>query len=636
MPIKLVLIEDSLHDVESFRRALSADSARKWEVIHFQKAEQALQEIADKGEEFDLFVTDYNLPGMSGLDFCHQILEMGLATPLVILTGTGSENIAAEAIRIGVSGYIIKDPLSHYTSLIPDTLIDVISKTKTKQKLALSEELLEKVQRLAHIGHWKLNPATGAVTASDEFYRMFAMSPGADLAAIMQAVHEDDKKGVLAEIQHCTEHGGIWESRYRIKGVDSNERWIHSIGGAVTGKNGEIIELVGTSQDITGSKMVEKELQKMQKLESLGVLAGGIAHDFNNILTMLFGNISLTKSNFPKGQAGLEPLEKAEEAFQRASRLTNQLLIFAKGGEPVKKGITLGKLVEEVTRFDLTGSNVELAFKTDENLWAIEGDAGQLEQVFTNLAINAVQAMPAGGHLHVTLENIDFSKDTKLGFSSRRYVKATVRDEGTGIDPEHLDRVFDPYFTTKQAGNGLGLATVFSIIFKHGGHIAVDSVLGEGTSFTVFLPASELQQFTKENPGSDEVAEKQHVGKILMMDDEESICDIAKQMLESKGHVVSLASSGEQAIGMYKQSMDDGKPYDCIIMDLTIPGGVGGKEAIVEILKINPEAKAIVSSGYGIDPVMASHTSFGFRDVLPKPFTASSLFEVVNKVLRES
>jgi CheY-like chemotaxis protein len=373
----------------------------------------------------------------------------------------------------------------------------------------------------------------------------------------------------------------------------------------------------------------------MQKLKSIGTLAGGIAHDFNNTLTGLFGNISLAKCTLSKDHPGFKFLEKAEQSMNRATRLTSQLLTFAKGGEPIKEDVSLAELVEEVARFDLSGSNVMPVFEQDEDLWIAKVDYGQIQQVISNLTTNANQAMPDGGRLYITLENANIQENAVSGLNQKRYIKVTVRDEGTGIDQKHLDRIFDPYFSTKQTGSGLGLATVYSIINKHGGHISVDSEFGKGTTFTLYLPVSESQQLPETKQPATELSTIERTARILVMDDDELIHQLVTEMLKQRGFSVETVADGKQAIERYKQSQDIGEPFDVVIMDLTIPGGIGGKEAIKDILEINPEAKVIVSSGYANDPVMANYTEYGFKGIVEKPYTMSQLWDVLSRVLKE-
>ena len=391
----------------------------------------------------------------------------------------------------------------------------------------------------------------------------------------------------------------------------------------------------GVDRDITLRKKTEEALQRVQRLDSIGMLAGGIAHDFNNVLMGLFGNISIAKRKLSKDHPAFKFLEKAEQSMYSATHLTSQLMTFAKGGEPVKEDVSLGKLVEEVLRFNLSGSNVMPVFEQAEDLWISEVDKGQVQQVFSNLTINADQAMPDGGHLYITLENANIPENAVSDLNQGRYVKVTVRDEGIGIDRKHLNRIFDPYFSTKQIGSGLGLAMVYSIVNKHGGHISADSELGKGTTFTLYLPASESQRLPETKQPAAERSSIEQPARLLVMDDEEIVRNVVTEMLKESGFSVETAPDGKQAIEMYKQSLDAGEPFDVVIMDITIPGGIGGKEAIKDILEIDPEARAIVSSGYADDPVMANYAECGFKGIAAKPYTMSKLLEVLSQVLKK-
>lgn len=261
-------------------------------------------------------------------------------------------------------------------------------------------------------------------------------------------------------------------------------------------------------------------------------------------------------------------------------------------------------------------------------------DKGQIQQVFSNLTINARQAMPNGGHLYISIENADMTIESLPGLKQRKYIKIVMKDEGSGIDSKYQSQIFDPYFTTKQAGSGLGLATSYSILNKHGGFIALNTKLGKGTTFTLYLPASKSKEFEKiEEQSIDGVLNMRKVARVLVMDDDEMICDVVSEILERTGFSVKTAFDGKKATQMYKQSMEANKPFDVVIMDLTIPGGIGGKEAIKDILDIDPEAKVIVSSGYADNPVMSNYAAYGFKGIISKPYTMNNLQKVLSKVL---
>jgi len=421
----------------------------------------------------------------------------------------------------------------------------------------------------------------------------------------------------------------------RMVKTDGTVFWAHLEATAAQDALGASVGYV-VMDDITERRRAESELQILQKLQSVGTLAGGIAHDFNNLLMGLFGSVSLAKSELAKDHPSYAPLEEAEHSMNRAVRLTKQLLTFAKGGEPVKEDVNLGALVEDVAPFDLSGSQVRLVYQQVENLWPARVDKGQIQQVISNLTINARQAMPAGGRLYITLENVEIQEDVGPSLQRGKYVEIVVRDEGSGIDPKYLGRIFDPYFTTKQTGDGLGLATVYSIVHRHGGHISVVSELGKGATFTLYLPASETSPQAESRQTATACPTLLHPTSVLLVDDQEIVRVIVTKMLTRCGYSVATAPGGREALEMYKQALANGAPFDVVIMDLTIPGGIGGKEAIKNLLAIDPQVRTIVSSGYSDDPVMTNYAEYGFKGVAPKPYTLSELQEVLTQVLKWS
>jgi len=387
----------------------------------------------------------------------------------------------------------------------------------------------------------------------------------------------------------------------------------------------------GIVRDISERRKTEEELRKIERLESLGVLAGGIAHDFNNLLTGILGNLSLVRTE--EGEEFQNILEEAKQASIQAKNLAQQLLTFSKGGEPIKGRVSIEDIIRDSAGFTLHGSNVKCLYDVPPDLWKVKVDKGQMSQVIDNLVINANQAMPQGGNIKIKAENIILKKKSSLPLPEGKYVKITFEDKGIGIPDTHLLRIFDPYFTTKQKGSGLGLATVYSIIQKHDGHISVESQVGKGTAFFIYLPAivdklmeEEAKKVTKRTLTGE--------GKVLIMDDEKIVRRAVGGMLERLGYSVEITENGEEAIDKYKEVMNSGERFDAVILDLTVPGGLGGKETIEKLLKIDPDVKAIVSSGYSTDPVMANYKKYGFSAVVAKPFDLKELNEVIGKVLK--
>ena len=387
-------------------------------------------------------------------------------------------------------------------------------------------------------------------------------------------------------------------------------------------ENGKPVFTQCIFRDVTEKKKMIEELIKAQKLESLGVLAGGIAHDFNNLLTAILGNISLAKMYAKPQDIITDYLYKTEKASIRAQGLTKQLLTFSKGGAPIKKVTPLTELIKDSTSFVLRGSKVKCEYHFDQNLWAVEADEGQLSQVAQNLVINARQAMPDGGTITIRATNKTLTLDEFPSLPPGNHIEILFQDHGTGISPEHLSRIFDPYFSSKSSGTGLGLAISYSIIKNHGGLITVTSELGQGTIFSILLPAILDHVPQPKKQGN---IQKIDAKKILIMDDDQTVREIAATMLAFIGCSVEEAGDGKEAIAFYIKAQQDGVPFDIVIMDLTIPGGMGGKEAIAALLAVDPKAKVVVSSGYANDPIMANHKEYGFCGVLPKPFKMDDL-----------
>ncbi len=384
-------------------------------------------------------------------------------------------------------------------------------------------------------------------------------------------------------------------------------------------------------RDITERKKMEEELLKGQKLESLGVLAGGIAHDFNNLLTGIIGYVDLTMKSVTTGDRMHGWLESAKKASVRAQNLTQQLLTFSRGGEPVKKLLSITELIEESTGFVLSGSNVKCEYHSSEDLWPVNADKGQVGQVIQNIILNGAQSMPSGGTISVRAENTVVDDSESLPLTPGDYVKMIFTDHGSGISKKHLSKIFDPYFSTKPSGNGLGLTICHSIVSKHRGTITVESKPGIGTTFTIYLPTSS----SAEQVAGPELLATEFLGKgrVLIMDDEEQIREIAGEMLTHLGYEPGYAKDGAEAVELYQKAMRNAVPYDAVLIDLTIPGGMGGKEAITKLLQIDPGVKAIVSSGYSNDPVMAEHTVYGFSGVVTKPYDIKQLSKVLHDVM---
>ena len=403
---------------------------------------------------------------------------------------------------------------------------------------------------------------------------------------------------------------------------------------------GERHGCVTVLRDITLHKKAEDELFKAEKLNSISLLAGGIAHDFNNMLTSILGNISMVRIELDEGHEHSAKLDAAEKAALQAKSLTQQLLTFSKGGTPILEVTSVYDMVEECAQFVLRGSNVKCEVKSDDKLWPVDADKGQISQVVNNLLINADQAMPRGGTITLRLRNLRVRHAEVPSLDSGEYVCIEVRDEGTGISPENLKRIFDPYFTTKDSGNGLGLASSYAIINSHKGTITVDSSVGHGSIFRVYLPKStrplqakaEAHKAPEKNKPSKETIHHGK-GRILVMDDMEAMMMVAGEILTVLGYEVEYSTNGEEAVAAYKAAKEDGNPFDAVVFDLTVPGGMGGEEASNLLKEYDPGLIAIASSGYTTSNVMSDYKNSAFAAVVPKPYRIKEMSDALHNVL---
>ncbi len=394
---------------------------------------------------------------------------------------------------------------------------------------------------------------------------------------------------------------------------------------------GAVTSAIETIHNITERHLLEAEQLKTQKLEAIGRLAGGIAHDFNNLLQGMFGYISMARVNLDRKEKAGAMLDQAEKALNMSVSLAGQLLTFSKGGKPVTKKIAPGAVIENSANFALSGSRSDSRITLDDNLWHVEADEGQLGQVIQNIVLNANEAMPDGGMVEISAQNTEIPRETNpLLPEGGTFVKITVKDRGIGIPGQYLPRIFDPYFTTKQKGSGLGLATSYSIIRNHGGTIEVASEVNRGTTFSIYLPASTAEE-EDEIPAAPSASARK--GKILVMDDEDIIRDVVQAMIESLGHAAECAATGEEAIGRFAEALNAGRPFDIVILDLTVKGGMGGEQTVSRIREMDPAVKAVVSSGYADDPIISDYRSHGFDAFLDKPYMIDVLRDTLNALL---
>ncbi len=521
--------------------------------------------------------------------------------------------------------------------------LDITQRKRAEDKLAEEEERLSVTLR--NIGD--------GVVATDIHGRVVLVNKVAEvltgwsekeargrmLQEIMKMENADDGSPVPSPVDAVIKGNAIMALPEDVVLVarDGTRRLIEDTCSPVRDRESRIIGVVLVFRDVTHVKQMEEELLKTRNLESLGVLAGGIAHDFNNLLAAILGNINLASLLVGPGHEASELLKNAEDAARRARDLTRQLLTFAKGGTPIKKVASIAEFVRDTAEFVTRGSNVAVECEFPDDIWLVEFDAAQMGQVIQNLVINAMQAMPDGGVIRISCENVISERRNRL-FSYNepsRYVCLRIEDQGVGIPEDVLEKVFDPFFSTKQQGSGLGLAIVHSIIRKHGGHVAVESEPGSGTAFTIMLPALEDASVDESNAGSavpENVVEGDARGTVLIMDDEDMVRDVASEMIRLIGYRVLTASDGSEALEIYKAEKEKGNPVSAVILDLTIHGGMGGLKCVKKLLEYDPDAVCIVSSGYSNDDVMANYERYGFRGVLIKPFDLAEMSRTLKNV----
>jgi PAS domain S-box-containing protein len=510
---------------------------------------------------------------------------------------------------------------------------DVTTRRRAEGALRASEERYRALFEQAVEGIYQSSPDGRFLRANPAAARLLGYASAEDLVARGLAPKLYTQPDRYQEIFSRLERDGrLNEFESEINCGDGHTRWISENARVIRDAGGGISYIESFISDISERKRLEQEMLRTSKLESVGLLAGGIAHDFNNILTVIMGNIALAALVSDAHDSVLQLLQAAERATLRARDLTQQLLTFAKGGDPVRTAVNLAELIQESAQFARHGSNVRCDFDLLPDLWPVNADKGQLAQVMQNLVINAVQAMPNGGVIRISARNVSVPPHSSRPLAAGDFVRIDIADSGVGITPENLAKIFDPYFTTKRQGSGLGLATAYSIVHKHQGLIEVESEQGRGTIFHIWMPALPAAPL---GPVVPETQLLEMTGRVLFMDDDEPIREMAKVMLSRLGFEVMIVNDGAAAVDAYREARDAGRPFDVVVMDLTVPGGMGGREALEHLRSLDPRVRAIVSSGYSSDPVMANYRNYGFRGMVGKPYKTGDFAKVLREVIEE-
>jgi len=668
--ITILLVEDNPADSRLIADSLKHATSGTFDVRSAADLAQAAETLATC--DVDLILLDLHLPDSQGLDTVANAKSITPGVPIVVLTGLDDADIGQAALQHGAQDYLVKGTLS--TDALSRSIRYAIERHRIGEEvLQLNKQLEERVkartaelrntvvrlrdeiaerrraeqalagekERLAITLH-SLRDAVIAANVSGQIVMMNEAAealtgcPEADAAGhgmedVLPLMDDADSTNTIDPVSAilCRAERELQIPAARLVNRHGDERTVSGSCSVVGLPDGECLGVVVVLRDITEERKREEQIQRADKLESLGLMAGGIAHDFNNYLTGIVGNLSLVRVCVEPGTDVYEMVVDAERACQHAQGLTAQLLTFAKGGAPIRDVHDVRTVVAEAASFAASGLKAACRCRLAHDLWSACVDAGQMTQVISNLLINADQAMPSGGTVEIRGENVVLEGNGDLPLAPGRYVAISIKDTGVGISRRYLKRIFEPYFTTKARGSGLGLASAYSIVLKHGGHMAVESETGKGSIFRIYLPAVDGDA-GRASPTDESVTAGE--GRVLVMDDEPGVRRVAERLLTRLGYTVDVACSGEEAVEAFEKAIIAGQPYEAVILDLTVRGGMDGDEALQKLREIDPGVQAIVSSGYSDSAVMSRYEDYGFVAAVAKPWKAAQLSAAVATV----
>jgi len=622
--MKILLVEDHQESRRSLQRLIER---RGHEVLGVGSAEEAEKAIA--AQPFPFLILDWMLPGKSGLELCRELRTRADGDEFFILlvTARADTEDLEQALEAGADDYLTK-PLDL-------ALLNVRLAVAERRIHALAERnqaraaLQETAKKLTDI----LEKASDGFFAVDRDWKLTFVNP---VAERLLERRREDLIGKDFWMEFPEFKRDIFERNYRramseqvaveFEASDATEKvWLEIL--AYPSGGGVSVFL----RDITERKRIEEERLTTSKLESLGTLAGGIAHDLNNILTVIAGNIGLAQIEVPTDMAGLISfLSKAGQAAQHATRLSSQLLTFSKGGAPLKRITSVSQLLGQAVEFSLYGSNLRADLDIPADLWNAEVDPGQIEQVVNALMINAREAMPHGGTVRLSARNIELDEKSGSALPCGRYIKVAIIDHGGGVSEELATKIFDPYFTTKATGSGLGLSISYSVVKKHSGMLHLENSSREGSTFAFYLPAAD-GELPIPKPAVTEGVLHLTNQRVLVMDDEPAVRDLTSELLGTLGYKVTAVANGMEAVKTYELALRRGENFQAVILDATIRGGMGGVATIERLRGIDPEVNAIICSGYSDEAALSEFLTYGFRGALPKPFTRNELADALQR-----
>ncbi len=622
-PVRILYMEDNAGLARLFQKKLQRLG---YSVDIAPNGKEGLEKI-DRGN-YDIVAVDQEMPVMNGLEVIKKLAEDEGKPPAIMVTGAGDEKTAVKAMKLGAEDYMVKDIQCGYIDLFPSVIEGILEKKRMAlEKLEAEQALRESEEKYRTLME---NANDCIVVIQDEkiifansaFEKMIGGSPlRLQKQSVFNFIRYKDReqarrsydKTIRGEITGSFEVSVITaEGREVVLEVKSNT--IRYEGKPA---------VMGVMRDITGRKKMEDELLKAKKLEAVGILAGGIAHDYNNILAAVLGNISLAKNLARPGEKIHKLLTEAENASIRARELTHKFIVLSKGGEPVRRKLALPLLFREWINKHFAGSAIRFELDFPDGLWDANADNGQIGQAFRNLLVNAEEASPEGGTVSISAENVEIAEENAFSLSKGCYVVVSVIDEGKGIPETLMEKIFDPYFSTKtrgaQKGMGLGLSISHSIVTKHKGYVAVSNKAGKGARFDVYLPAI-ASRFSVTATPPDHANDLPN-RSVLLLEDEEMVRKISCRMIKHLGFEPFTAGDGEDAVALCKKASAEGIPFSTVILDLETSGGAVAAKVLMEKIKeISPDAKIVLSSGIAEDPAMVNYRNAGFSAAIAKPY----------------
>ncbi|MDD5167773.1 MAG: response regulator [Syntrophales bacterium] len=668
--LRVLILEDVVFDAELEEFELQEAG------IHFTSKLVMTEDEYRRGLlEFspNVILSDYDLPQYNGALALAEAKKLCPDTPFILVTGAVGEDRAIEILTQGAKDYVMKNRLSRLAPAVQRALseaealkarkkaeeelqqahkvlenqveqrtaelqIEIAVRKQAEESLRRSEEKLRLALDASGQGTWDWNLLDGELIWSDKCKSLYGLERDAAInyTAFLNLIHPEDRERIQSTISQSLDNKDDYDVEMRVVWPDGGVRWLASKGRGLYDSVGNPVRMIGVTHDITERRRLEDDLMKARKLETVGTLAGEIAHDFNNLLAAIQGNVELIKLILPHDNPAQKKLQAVDAAIRQSVELTKRLITFARGGEPIKKLCDIREMIRDTVSRTLTALPLEQRYCLDDDLWQVEIDEGQMQQVIRNLALNGAEAMPEEGILTIKTNNIIVNRTDHLPIPEGPYIRISVVDTGHGISGSDLPHIFDPYYSTKQRGPqkgmGLGLSVCHSIVGRHNGCIAVNSLAGKGSTFDVYIPVFSRKEQAEPVLPNKKISEPSHKKRILVMDDEAMVREVTGQLLTVMGYDVETAPDGARAIELYTEAKAAGNAFDMVFLDMTVKGGLGGVPTMERLLEIDPEVRAIILSGYSDDRVIHNFRQYGFIGTITKPFTTDRLTNIMERL----